>query len=478
MSNLIEVDRWENGIYQLETSDPVIGGPDGIDNLQAKQLANRTQFLKRLLEAGQSNLDAHANAVDPHPQYATKADLAQRLAELVGQSPAALDTLKELADALGNDPNFATTITNELAKKAAIDSPVFTGTPKGPTPPQFDNTTKVATTSFVQQAAGNFQARKYVNGSAALAISDTGSWIEAGGAGPSTITLPAPATSNLTFTVTNVTSNGAQVTISTPSAGIYNQGLSAGTFALDVGATVELVSDASNWTVISHYTRSPIAQTPAQFDNSTKLSTTAFTQAALGNFAGFVGLSSVRALTLADLGKQVNYYGAVNGTIPLPPASSVPAGQGYWITNSGNALLTVSPNGSDTLAGVSGTASLPVGINDNVYVASAGTGSQWIVFGGSAQLKYTGSFSALLGGSGYQKLPSGLIIQWGTGTTQSSGSVTLTFPVAFPTTCRSATANNWGGGTVYVGITSFSAASMVVNSGSVGQNFTWIAIGY
>lgn len=50
MANLEEKIIWEKGIYQLETTDPVIGGPDGIDNLQAKQLANRTCYLKNRLE--------------------------------------------------------------------------------------------------------------------------------------------------------------------------------------------------------------------------------------------------------------------------------------------------------------------------------------------------------------------------------------------------------------------------------------------
>lgn len=48
----------------------------------------------------------------------TAAAVQQAISNLVASSPAALDTLKELADALGNDPNFATTITNALALKA------------------------------------------------------------------------------------------------------------------------------------------------------------------------------------------------------------------------------------------------------------------------------------------------------------------------------------------------------------------------
>lgn len=50
MAFLPEKSIWEDGIYQLETSDPVLAGPDGIDNLQGKQLANRTVFLKKQID--------------------------------------------------------------------------------------------------------------------------------------------------------------------------------------------------------------------------------------------------------------------------------------------------------------------------------------------------------------------------------------------------------------------------------------------
>ncbi|HGF0144227.1 TPA: phage tail protein [Citrobacter freundii] len=86
---------------------------------------------------------AHVAAADPHKQYAPKespaltgrptaptaegkdsstqiantAFVQAAIAALVGSSPEALDTLNELAAALGNDPNFATTVTNSLAEK-------------------------------------------------------------------------------------------------------------------------------------------------------------------------------------------------------------------------------------------------------------------------------------------------------------------------------------------------------------------------
>ncbi|MFM4036690.1 phage tail protein [Klebsiella quasipneumoniae] len=147
MANLPETPQWEDGIYQIEASDPVLGGPDGISNRQAKQLAKRTSYLKQQVEKGGTDLAAHIAAADPHTQYAPKASptftgtptaptpansdnskklattefVAKALAALAGSAPETLDTLKELADALGNDPNFATTVLNKLAEKLAKD---------------------------------------------------------------------------------------------------------------------------------------------------------------------------------------------------------------------------------------------------------------------------------------------------------------------------------------------------------------------
>lgn len=50
MAYLKESAVWVDGIYQLETSDPVVGGEDGIANVQAKNLASRTSYLKKEVE--------------------------------------------------------------------------------------------------------------------------------------------------------------------------------------------------------------------------------------------------------------------------------------------------------------------------------------------------------------------------------------------------------------------------------------------
>jgi hypothetical protein len=64
---------------------------------------------------------------------ARTSDVSSAVAALVNSSPAALDTLGELATALGNDANFSTTVTNSIASKAPLASPTFTGTVSGVT---------------------------------------------------------------------------------------------------------------------------------------------------------------------------------------------------------------------------------------------------------------------------------------------------------------------------------------------------------
>ncbi|HEM7803765.1 phage tail protein [Burkholderia cenocepacia] len=64
MANLKEESRWEEGVYQFETSDPVQGGPDGVDNIPTKQLANRTRHLKDRADANDKRVDAIGKQVD------------------------------------------------------------------------------------------------------------------------------------------------------------------------------------------------------------------------------------------------------------------------------------------------------------------------------------------------------------------------------------------------------------------------------
>ena len=72
MANLKESNIWESGIYQWETSDPVLGGADGIDNVPTRQLANRTLWLKNQVAAAVQSIGVNKQwATD---ELAKKAD--------------------------------------------------------------------------------------------------------------------------------------------------------------------------------------------------------------------------------------------------------------------------------------------------------------------------------------------------------------------------------------------------------------------
>lgn len=85
-------------------------------------------------------------------QISTTAFVQAAISALVASSPSALDTLNELAAALGNDANFATTVTNALAAKAPLTSPALTGAPTAPTAAVGTNSTQLATTAFIKTA--------------------------------------------------------------------------------------------------------------------------------------------------------------------------------------------------------------------------------------------------------------------------------------------------------------------------------------
>ncbi|MDO2770146.1 phage tail protein [Escherichia coli] len=120
----------------------------------------------------------HIAAQDPHTQYAQKHNptftgepkaptpaagnnttriattefVQAAITALINGAPATLDTLKEIAAAINNDPKFSTTINNVLALKAPLSSPALTGTPTAPTAAQSVNNTQIATTAFVKSA--------------------------------------------------------------------------------------------------------------------------------------------------------------------------------------------------------------------------------------------------------------------------------------------------------------------------------------
>ena len=101
------------------------------------------------------------------------------IAAITDSAPAALDTLNELAAAIGDDENFSTTITNSIATKAPKASPIFTGTVTGVTGSFSGSLALSADSSQLQLGTGN-RAQIFHNSAALYLRSSTGGVIVQG----------------------------------------------------------------------------------------------------------------------------------------------------------------------------------------------------------------------------------------------------------------------------------------------------------
>ena len=118
---------------EMPTALPANGGnADTVDGKHASDFATSAQGTKAdsayqkptegipstdLSANVQSCLEKADTAIQSLRGYATETYVDAKVAGLVNSAPEALDTLNELATALGNDPNFATTVATEIGKK-------------------------------------------------------------------------------------------------------------------------------------------------------------------------------------------------------------------------------------------------------------------------------------------------------------------------------------------------------------------------
>ena len=166
MADLKEEIKWENGIYQIETTDPVVGGVDGISNKQAKQLANRTSYLKKQVEDNKSGADLalvkKRDVTDSYSKAETEGKLEEirtALSEKLGKSETAADSTK-----LGG------VAADKYAKKDDI-----------PAAPQAATETKAGIVKLKNSITGNLSdtavsekaAKEYMDKNASIGIGQT-----------------------------------------------------------------------------------------------------------------------------------------------------------------------------------------------------------------------------------------------------------------------------------------------------------------
>ena len=389
MANVPEIVLFDAGVYQIETTDPVLGGPEGIANLQAKALANRTAFLKKQLDDILSGLNVPVGLAT------------------IAYIQAQLDKLDHKQSV-----RVATTANISLSGVQTIDG-------------------------IAVQAGDRVLVKNQADATQNGILTVSGSaWSRATDANES-----GEVTSGLIVYVEEGTLQGkGRWQLTTPSPIVI------GTTALTFGNVTAGMAPLNSPSL----TGSPTAPALAQFAVGLGLVNADALKVRGNEFSRIRSIAlSVSTVTLvaADAGSAVVITGSGGGTLVLPKASAVTPGAAIAVRAANTAVSTntiavqagdslsgliasasTTPNilrSGDTLTLVSDGASTWTAVSDSTYNAAISQIAQFFLSNQAAQ------------SNGYVKLPGGLIISWaeqgyGPVNANSSGTQAAAFPVTFP----------------------------------------------
>lgn len=373
MANLPEDPTYDAGVYQIETTDAVLGGPSGPTNLPLKNLANRTAYLKE-------HVDAIEDGSFVPPGVATESYVQGELQKLDHkQSVRAATTANITLTGAQTIDGISLSVGNRVLVKNQTN----------------------ATENGIYVVSGSAWTRATDADTGAKLTSGAVVAIEEG-------TLYANSRWQLTTDGT-----------------------------VSIGSTALVFSDVtSGFAPLASptFTGNPAGPTPALFDNDTSLATTAYVMRALGNYQGLsvtAGPGINYNVPTTDAGKVVVLSSGTQ-TINLPDLAAVPIGTcltffsgNFAAVNTFHAVTGQGISAYGTVAQdytMSGKGALQV---------VALTSTNWFITSGA--LEEMTYFRKSHGTSGLQTLPGGLVLQWGgVSSIAANGSVTVSYPIPFP----------------------------------------------
>lgn len=450
MANLTESQTYDAGVYQLETTDPVVGGPDGISNAPLKNLANRTAYLKKHVD----DIESGAFAI---PGY------------------------------------------------AKLASPGFTGNPTAPNQSAGDNDTSVANTAFVQTAVAGVLSKSVAGGSN---VSLTA--VEAGYA---TLIFTGTLTANINvivptaagrWIVRNATSGAFSLTVKT-SAGTgvsIPQGKSLELYCdatnvvailapqLATARTIALSGDASGFASFDGSANTIIPVTVADDSHNHSISTVSGLQSALDSKQTALGYTPVNKAGDVLTGALAGKIGALVAGNANNAGFIFDYDSGLFSPSDGilqlgtNALVRIqisdvirhlyqvrAPKGAPNGGNVSINAGYAFAEDGDTGLFAEG-GNE--TSGSVVSIRVDGVLSAVFkqamswdgGNIGWALMPNAIMVQWGEFTQNDTGGVVgfnITLPTAFPNSGRQGfltVGNAIGGGGIVASLEGFGSTTI------------------
>lgn len=330
---------------------------------------------------------------------------------------------------------------------ARLLSPSFAGNPTAPTPAQFDVSKSLATTEYVKRRGIEFSGFTTNSANLVMTATHVGGLHSFSDAAQLTATLPPTAGIAYAATITLACAGpGGLKIVGSGTDLVYTSTGVSGPLVLALGDTAEFIRLQDQWRLVGGTAAlrfagtmsGPNFVTPPKFDSSLRLATTEFAQRAQGSYADSVSYNGNTTLTAADVGRLVA-IGGTSATVTLPDAGSVPLGAVITVLASATAGLMIQAKAGQSLVSLSSVAGPLAVLSSSMSVfRRLNDGTGWVLEDGDSALKYSPLFACSLGTTGWRRLPSGEIEQWGlTGGAGTNVVTPISFPSVFPTACLS-----------------------------------------